>query len=613
MSRGSAGAAKAALDQAMVRACEADAASRALSAEWLRDGSWLWHAARQNWELCRKMSPGSPGCGEAVLRWGSMCSGSEGPAWVIAALNDLFSEKGSGFRLQHAFSCELSEEKRKWIHASSALAEPVYSSLASRLRGERESEVDWTEVGQLPEAPCIFTNIGNMGDDLAECWEHGPGCCRVESVDLLVVGTSCKDMSKANSSGVRGEAVLLSKESCGGSAQTFAGLMSYVERHRPLLILYENVDAMEEQKASGVSSLDVFMSQMASHGYEGQPVVADSSEWGLPARRRRLYVFLVRATANPLLSFADRSLACTFATFGGLLSGCMRRGPCASAVLLASSDPAVRAELRARQGRLAEQAQAHASGHGSKPAGGGHSHGAGDWVEQHMKMAELLRVRWGEGKSEDLTSSAWYQTLTDREQDALPLLRLQSPDTMMRDLSQSISRANAATWKSETGTHLAPTLLPKMNLWIEPAGRVAEPRLMLGREALMFQGFPILAFLRALRDVRASAKSDSGNKDAASDGELDSEWPPAKKSRQGLPAGQRGAGPADQRPSKPPRLLQSYRPSEQLMQDLAGNAMSLPVVLTILQCAFAALGWKSGAAVAAASTPVSKAEDSEVA
>ena len=86
----------------------------------------------------------------------------------------------------------------------------------------------------------------DMGAAQAECWEHGPGKCHVRSVDLLIVGTSCKDMSRANSGTVRQELVLNSTESRGGSAQTFHGLMQYVERHRPLMIFFENVDAMED-------------------------------------------------------------------------------------------------------------------------------------------------------------------------------------------------------------------------------------------------------------------------------------------------------------------------------------------------------------------------------
>ena len=56
---------------------------------------------------------------------------------------------------------------------------------------------------------------------------------------------------------------------------------------------------------------------MAAHGYEGQSVLTGSSEFGLPARRRRLYVFLVRVQGNPLLSFQDRNVDSIFTTLVG--------------------------------------------------------------------------------------------------------------------------------------------------------------------------------------------------------------------------------------------------------------------------------------------------------
>ena len=60
----------------------------------------------------------------------------------------------------------------------------------------------------------------------------------------------------------------------------------------------------------------------------------------------------------------------------------------------------------------------------------------------------------------------------------------------------------------------------------------------------------------------------------------------------------------------PPDLLRSWQPSEALMQDLAGNAMSLPVVMTVLQAAFTAVTWASGAAVGtAADAPISSQQD----
>jgi hypothetical protein len=46
------------------------------------------------------------------------------------------------------------------------------------------------------------------------------------------------------------------------------------------------------------------------------------------------------------------------------------------------------------------------------------------------------------------------------------------------------------------------------------------------------------------------------------------------------------------------------------MQDLAGNAMSLPVVMTMLQCAFVAVNWQSAGEVRrAADAPATTQQD----
>ena len=103
------------------------------------------------------------------------------------------------------------------------------------------------------------------------------------------------------------------------------------------------------------------------------------------------------------------------------------------------------------------------------------------------------------------------------------------------------------------------TVLPRMVLWCE-----AQNRLVLGREALLMQGFPVQPFLQIL-----AARMET------------------------MP------------------LAQQWHPSEALMMDLAGNAMALPVVLAMVQCALAALNWKdrtlSGQAVQLA---LSQTEDS---
>jgi len=57
-------------------------------------------------------------------------------------------------------------------------------------------------------------------------------------------------------------------------------------------------------------------------------------------------------------------------------------------------------------------------------------------------------------------------------------------------------------------------------------------------------------------------------------------------------------------------LLLTWRPTETVMQDLAGNTMSLPVVMTMLQCAFVAVNWQSAGEVRrAADAPATTQQD----
>ena len=97
---------------------------------------------------------------------------------------------------------------------------------------------------------------------------------------MLVIGTSCKDLSRANTSVDRKKQVLSQTTSKGGSA--------HVVSHSPLMIVYETVDAVDDK----VSALTETTLSLLEHGYRGQKVMTDAREFGLPCRRRRLYVFL---------------------------------------------------------------------------------------------------------------------------------------------------------------------------------------------------------------------------------------------------------------------------------------------------------------------------------
>ncbi|CAE7243048.1 unnamed protein product [Symbiodinium sp. KB8] len=230
---------------------------------------------------------------------------------------------------------------------------------------------------------------------------------------------------------------------------------------------YENVDAIDDQlSANAQTNLDVLLGTLEACDYGGQVVMTDAQEFGLPCRRKRVFVFFVNQR-SPKLCMASRPVDDIFACFRKLVTSCLRSPPCVSAVLLNDEEPA---------------------------------------VMDHLE--ELLTKQ-----QQDLQENPWFGLLTAREKDCLQLSRAAAP------------QANK--------NHIAPTMMPGQLLWTELTD---PPRLVLGQEALMLQGFPISKFLAQVDDEQ--------------------------------------------------------RPTQAFMQDLAGNAMAFPVVLALLQSGLAAVWLK---------------------
>ncbi|CAE7907967.1 SSRP1 [Symbiodinium sp. KB8] len=481
------------------------------------------------------------------------------------ALSLLARKLGSNVTFEHLFSCESNPEKMQWISAVTQLAGEVTASIAED-----------SSTGDRPPEPCLFCDICELGRPHAACAAHKgngvshhghgsenkidevsdrdklpEGHCYVPQVDILVLGTSCKDMSRANhpKSSARGgsqnsQSLVLSMESSkGGSAQTFRGMLAYCEKNSPAIVIFENVDAIDDRQG-GSSNLDILLAdamlsqEMGNRGYESQVIMTDAAMMGLPARRRRVYIVFLKIAGNSLVEFGgSRSVSSMFTTLRAVMCSCLRSPCCATKIFLPAKDPSTVAELENRRSKREKATEATKKGLPQPQT----------WMDQHLAFAKSLKFRWGQAIPENLRENAWFLILTEREKDALRLARVQNPALLFRDLSQSVARVNSNTANEEG--HILPTLLPKMLLWCEK-----EARIMLGREALMCQGFPALPFLAALDKQRPQAGTSSADR------------PPA------------------------------WYPGEILMADLAGNAMALPVVLAILQSTFVALSWKEEAA-----------------
>ena len=581
--------------------------------EELRDETWLLRLAASNFRRFASLASDSIYPTRKVLTWGSLCSGSEGAAFVMRAIGAALKEAKQPVQLSHRFSCEINKEKRDWISCVTACEERVMQKLerkateqrkAAEARGagdglgpkeeEQETEEEGWEPGDSKRAggdrsdsdleqaslsgqatdvadlPCLFTDILDMGDNMAACSCHSTATraskCFIPTVDLLLVGTSCKDMSKANPNKKRDreQATLSLQHSRGGSAQTYRGLVKYLAKRKPPLVVFEKVDNLDESSQGGMSNQQILMDELAQLGYEGQPTICEASKFGCSCRRRRCYIFFIQAAANPVLDLMARSLQTCFKDFRAFLSSCMREGPSLEKLLLPPDDPAVLAELRARQEK-------------NKVAEPMSTVSKAEWPEQHMQFAQNMRVLWTQRAGKHLQMNDWFHTLGLREKNALPLLQQQVParTAMIRDLSQSIGRANSVTWQEDARRHICPTLLSRQALWAETD---SQARLLLGREALRMQGFPIFAFLEEL----ASSRTQSGNKCATdTDGTQSGS---SKKTRAGTLSGEEEAQ----------LHLGPGFPSEALMWDLAGNGMSLPVLMAVIQSGLSCLAWRSG-------------------
>ena len=594
----------------------------AIDAQELRDGTWLLRVAASNFQRFGQIAEAAVFPTRSTLTWGSLCSGSEGAAFVTEAINVAMKAAGCKCVLQHMFSCEVVPDKRCWIRAVSERGKATIqkiegiqgvSACGDALDGECQdddsdndddaavcanatavlggrrpgcgSEDQEAEAQEPPasrcspdaaEMPCIFCDITLMGERMCECKMHA-GKCYVPRVDLLLVGTSCKDVSRANPNKAKHKNVLQQTASRGGSAQTFHGLLAYLDKQRPTLVIFENVDALLEDSSSssGSSNMQVLISEFANRGYQAQATICEASKFGLPCRRRRLYVFFVQMTGNNLVDFAKRPVDRCFAAFRQFLATCMRDAPSLEEVLLNDDHEAVLAELATRRTRASEPMS---------------SVGQAEWPEAHMKFAEALQMMWTQPAGEHLQSNPWYHTLGTRERNALPLLQAQMPRrlSMVRDLSQSIGRANAATWQEDTRQHVCPTLLAKMTLWLERSSDGSKARLLLGREALSLQGFPVYAFLEVLGSCAFGADEEKGPQAGSAQTETKASCAAAAPTKPGGRPASQLQGPLAGKVDRPPAGF----PSEGLMADLAGNMMSLPVLMAVAQSALACIQWK---------------------
>ena len=463
--------------------CDLVAQERLLGSSF-RDGTLLPNLAKAHLVNFAKLNPLS---GQKPLlgtrTWGSMCSGSEGAHFCMKvcqdAMNDRRTTSGQGAVVfDQLFACESDPKKQPWVF-----------HIINRDR----------QQANLPLV-CIFCNALEMGNDTAKCYTHGGRQCPVPDVDILILSTSCKDLSCLSKHKSSSVAVLGLQHSPGGSADTFrGGLLSYLDNHKANVIIYENSDHLvdDADNNDNASNLDIFQAELSSRHFEGQSYILNGKLFGLPAQRRRFFGAYVSSTSN-LIDFSSRTVFDQFRTVSALLKLCRRRCPPIREVLLDHAHPILESELNRRLARP------------KVPIGA--------WVVEHQKEYAKYLKRWGANPPCVATeNSKWLPTLTLSQKSILVLhqYRLLAADTklvkkrakpvvtgsaqagrrmprLMVDLNPSIGRFTHSSHDDSNNIEIAPCILPQQLLWLHLYGDGHEPRPMIGIESMLLQGWPVL-------------------------------------------------------------------------------------------------------------------------
>jgi site-specific DNA-cytosine methylase len=459
------------------------------------DGSYLGTLAKEHAAAFSSVIvPVTPP--ETTLLWGTICSGGEVLLFTMKELHNLYVAMGFKLRFVHRFSCEIKPALQAWIFS---------------VNHEVGTSADGAETDDMKY--CLFERAEDMGKSVAKCVRHNK-LCIVPNVDLLMMGTSCKDISRASSAYRADMLVMSMQSSIGGSAQTFCGAEAYMLQHIVQIFLFENVDALDDagDLTTHVTNLSVVDGRLEKCGFALKTFLMDTVLFGLPQSRRRYYIIGLKESAAAHFDFSSKSASQVLGTVENLVRLCQRTPPCASMLLLGEDDCAIDDELNRRLAMGEKGSKYNVSAAISQFQGAGLSWGA---VDARSGTQDTL----------------WYDTLTKLQRNVLTYSEAECKDAMFRDIGQSSSRVRYS--QAIQDKHTVFCQMPGQLVWVRRPEPEKLPRLQVGREALTFQGYPIAQIPTTISMT-----------------------------------------------------------SEKVMQEIAGNMMSAPVTLALLQSLFAALPWR---------------------
>jgi site-specific DNA-cytosine methylase len=170
--------------------------------------------------------------------------------------------------------------------------------------------------------------------------------------------------------------------------------------------------------------LDHMCSVTGELGYSSQAMLTDAAAWGIPQRRKRVYVVGLHKAAT-LWDLPDENAFNEFwQRYASWLPSIMIKPPELNDVLLHDVEPPESQAVSLDPGNASRSSKGAAV--------------TTQWQQQHMDFCRRKNIRFATlGVSEESCASPWYQTLCERKQNLLAIVeKLHGPGTSC-DLSQS--------------------------------------------------------------------------------------------------------------------------------------------------------------------------------
>mmetsp|Transcript_13824 Transcript_13824/g.25733 ORF Transcript_13824/g.25733 Transcript_13824/m.25733 type:complete len:2142 (+) Transcript_13824:104-6529(+) len=364
------------------------------------------------------------------LRVATMCSGTESPILALRMIAHAVKEQcGLELPIEHKFSCEIEPFKQAYI--------------------ERNFQ-----------PPLLFRDIRELGE-LEATTAYGAKERVPLDVDLLISGTSCVDNSSMNNQrkdGVDGD---------GESAQTFQGMMDWVERARPAIVIMENTRG---------APWDKVVAAFQKSGYAAKHAFLDTKDYYIPHTRQRGYLVAVLASDANAEDVVDNWVVAVQS---------LRRESSASleAFMLPDDDPRVQA-LRAEtschdedKSSTREWVRCEAKHRQARSEEGlGVKRPLTHWQDGGgCKLPDYAWNDWGRRQVERLLDVAEIQFLRAAKEGEDPQYK-----TQIWNLSQNVDRQGAAP------PGISPCLCPNIVPFLTRRGGP-----LTGIETLALQGLPI--------------------------------------------------------------------------------------------------------------------------